>query len=79
MPSARALAWFDRLTWALIYGGLLLLVLGIATGGSHLIAGWSLGVVGAVVAAAGFAMIGVRSQLRETPDTDTQSTSGKPP
>lgn len=77
--TPRALAWFDRLTWALIYGGLLMLVLGIATGNVHLIAGWSLGVVGGAVAAAGFILIGVRSRLRETPPADTQSTSGKTP
>jgi hypothetical protein len=56
---------------------LLMVVLGVATGGAHLIAGWSLGVVGGIAAAAGFILIGVRSRLRETPTTDAQPTSGK--
>jgi hypothetical protein len=77
MASVRALAWIDRLIWILIYGGLLMVVLGVATGGAHLIAGWSLGVVGGIAAAAGFILIGVRSRLRETPTTDAQPTSGK--
>lgn len=75
--APRALAWFDRLVWALIYGGLLTLVLGIASGGEHRIAGWSLGVVGGVAAAAGFILIWVRSRLREDAAAPSQKTEGK--
>jgi hypothetical protein len=75
--APRALAWFDRLVWTLIYGGLLTLVLGIASGDEHRIAGWSLGVVGGVAAAAGFILIWVRSRLREDAPASTQKTEGK--
>jgi hypothetical protein len=74
MASAKALAWIERLAWIYIYGGLFAVVLGIATGGVHVIAGWSLGVVGAVVVVAGVVLIVVRSRLHETPGPGAQST-----
>ena len=58
-PYARLEAWI----WALIYGGLLLLVLGLATGRESAAVGWSLAVPGAVVAAVGVVLIYVRSRL----------------
>lgn len=67
MASARALAWLDRLIWTLLYGGILALILGLATGADHLVAGWSLGVIGAVAAAGGVVLLWVRSRVRETP------------
>lgn len=69
MASPRALAWLDRVTWILVYGGLLTLVLGIATGGSRRIAGWSLGMLGGAAAAAGLVLIWVRSRLHDPSDT----------
>ena len=74
MASSRTLAWLDGAAWALIYGGLIALVLGIATSGVHLVAGWSLGAVGAVAAVAGVVVIVVRSRLREDPGPGAQST-----
>ncbi|HZY18538.1 MAG TPA: hypothetical protein VFE82_08650 [Ramlibacter sp.] len=74
MASARALAWVERLVWILIYGGLFGVVLGIATGGAHLVAGWSLGVLGGIAVAAGLVLIWVRSRLRETTPPGAQST-----
>lgn len=73
MASARALARLDALTWTLIYGGLFAIVLGIATGNAHLVAGWSLGVIGACAVVAGTVLIVVRSRLRETPPPGAQS------
>ncbi len=64
MASEREVAWVERLVWILIYGGLLLVVLGIATHEAHLIAGWSLGTIGAMAAAAGVVLIWVRSRMR---------------
>ena len=63
MASARTLKRLDALIWSLIFGGLLVLVLGIATHGEARIAGWSLSVLGIVTAAAGFILIYVRSRL----------------
>ena len=73
MPSTRALARLDALTWVLIYGGLFGIVLGIVTHGAHLVAGWSLGVLGVIAVVAGIVLIGVRSRLRETPVPGAQS------
>ena len=72
--TRRALEWFDRLVWTLIYGGLLTLVVGVASGETRLVAGWSLGVVGGAVAAAGFILIWVRSRLREDPAPSSAQT-----
>jgi hypothetical protein len=80
MASAKALALIERLAWIYIYGGLFAIVLGIATGGVHVIAGWSLGVVGSIAVTAGVVLIVVRSRLHETPDPGAESsgtTQGK--
>ncbi|TFZ00915.1 hypothetical protein EZ313_21015 [Ramlibacter henchirensis] len=79
MASARALAWVERLVWLLIYGGLFAVILGLATGGAHLIAGWSLGVLGGIAVAAGVVLIWVRSRLRETPPGGAQSSDERQP
>ena len=67
MASKRALARLDSLVWILIFGGLLTLVLGIATHGEAVIAGWSLSVLGGIATGAGIVLIWVRSRLREDP------------
>ena len=74
MASARALAWLDGVAWMLIYGGCIGLILGVATGEAHLVAGWSLGVLGGVAVAAGVVLILVRSRLKLTPGAGAQST-----
>jgi hypothetical protein len=79
MASARALAWVERLAWILIYGGLSAVILGLATGGAHRMAGWSLGVPGGIAVAAGIVLIVVRARLRETPPGGAQSSDNNPP
>jgi hypothetical protein len=69
MASARTLARLDALIWAMIFGGLLVLVLGIASHDEARIAGWSLSILGAIVAAVGFVLIYVRSRLPEDAKT----------
>lgn len=54
--------------WVLIYGGLLTLVLGIATRRNDEAVGWPVIVIGAIVAVAGFALIWVRSRMSEHHD-----------
>jgi hypothetical protein len=66
MPSAKALAWLERLIWTLIYAGLLALVLGLATRAREAVVGWTLIVAGAFVAVGGIVLIWVRSRLRQT-------------
>ena len=67
MATAQNLQRLHKLIWVLIYGGLLALVLGIATARTDDAVGWSLMVVGGIVAAVGVVLIGVRARLR--PDT----------
>jgi hypothetical protein len=72
MASARTLARLDALIWTLIFVGLLVLVLGVASHDEARIAGWSLSVLGALAAGAGFVLIFVRSRL---PEDDPSKTS----
>jgi hypothetical protein len=53
----------EALAWVLLYGGLLLLVLGLAVGRAQATLGWSLVAVGAVVAAVGVLLIWIRSKM----------------
>ena len=63
MANDRTLARLDAAAWALIYGGLFLLVLGIASHRQTAVGGWFLSVVGALVAIAGVVLIVVRARL----------------
>ena len=67
MATNESLARIERWAWILIYGGLLTLVLGLAARSSHLAAGWTLIVLGGVVAAVGPILIYVRSRMRQRP------------
>ena len=58
-PHARLEKWI----WTLIYGGLFLLILGIATGRASEALGWSLATPGVLLAVAGVVLIYVRSRL----------------
>jgi vacuolar-type H+-ATPase subunit I/STV1 len=62
--SNKSIARLQQLIWVLIYGGLLTLVLGLSVqrAGGHSL-GWYLVFGGGLVAAAGFALIYVRSRL----------------
>ena len=62
-PHARLEKWI----WILIYGGLFLLVLGIATGREDQTLGWAMAVPGAAVALVGVVLIYVRSRLKDSP------------
>ncbi|MDP3760392.1 MAG: hypothetical protein Q8R01_07745 [Ramlibacter sp.] len=66
MASPRTVAWIERLIWTLIYGGLFTAVIGLATRSRDAASGWSLIVLGAVVAAVGVVLIWVRSRLDKT-------------
>jgi hypothetical protein len=63
MPSARTLAWIERLAWILLYGGLFTVVLGLATLGRHDPVAWSLIVAGSVATVGGAVLIWVRSRF----------------
>ena len=68
-PSAdavpgKSVARLHALIWVLIYGGLLTLVLGLSVQRTDDTLGWSMVVMGALVAALGFALIYVRSRIK---------------
>jgi hypothetical protein len=53
----------ETLAWVLLYGGLLLVVLGLAVQRLDDALGWPLAVLGALAAGAGVVLIGVRSRM----------------
>ena len=61
--SNKAVARLQALIWILIYGGLLTLVLGLSVQRLDDAIGWSMVVLGGIVAAAGAVLVYVRSRL----------------
>ena len=53
----------EALVWVLVYGGLLLLCLGLFTARSNADLGWLLGMAGGAIAAVGVVLIYVRSRM----------------
>lgn len=64
MPSARTIAWVERLIWILIYAGLFSFVLGLAMLPAHEPTAWTLIVLAALLVPAGVVLIWVRSRLK---------------
>lgn len=64
MATSLTLQRLHKLIWVLIYGGLLALVLGIATARTDDALGWTLIVGGGVLAAVGVVLILVRARLK---------------
>ncbi len=63
----------DKLIWVLIYGGLLVVCLGVFVKRSAAGLGWTLIGLGAVVAAAGAALVWVRSRMAEPETQDKEA------
>lgn len=57
----------QSLIWVLIYGGLLTLVLGLSMERLDDAIGWSMVVIGGIIAAVGFVLIYVRSRINVGP------------
>jgi VIT1/CCC1 family predicted Fe2+/Mn2+ transporter len=57
-------ATLEKWIWILIYGGLFLLILGIATGRADEVLGWFMAVPGVTLAVVGVVLIYVRSRLK---------------
>lgn len=66
MPQARTLARIETLTWVLIYGGLLVAILGGFTAELDRPLAATLIGVGLALAVMGVVLIGVRAKLRAT-------------
>ncbi|WP_219220553.1 hypothetical protein [Variovorax boronicumulans] len=60
-------ASLEKWTWLLIYGGLFVLILGIATSRTDTVLGWSLATPGALAAAVGVLLIYLRSRIKDKP------------
>ena len=66
MANAKQLKRLQNLIWILIYAGLLTLVLGLFTERSDDTLGWSMVIMGGLVAAVGVVLIFVRARLQPT-------------
>ena len=64
MTSISNLKRMQQLTWVLIYGGLLTLVLGVSVRRTDDALGWTLLAVGAMVALAGFVLVLMRARMK---------------
>ena len=64
MQTTKPHATLEKWIWILIYGGLFLLILGIATARNDATIGWAMAVPGALAAIAGAVLIYVRSRLK---------------
>ena len=65
MTSERTISRIQTWVWVLIYGGLLILVLGLATARTDATLGWIMVGVGAVLAVAGAVLVWVRSRMKQ--------------
>ena len=65
--SNKSVARLQSLIWILIYGGLLTLVLGLSVQRIDDAIGWSMVVIGGIIAAAGCVLIYVRSRINVGP------------
>ncbi len=64
MTSERTISRIQTWIWILIYGGLLILALGLATARTDAILGWIMVAVGTVLAVTGAALVWVRSRMK---------------
>jgi hypothetical protein len=65
--KTKAHATLEKWIWILIYGGLFMLILGIATGRTNEGLGWSMAVPGVAIAIVGVVLIYIRSRLKDSP------------
>jgi vacuolar-type H+-ATPase subunit I/STV1 len=70
--TPRGIARLDALIWVLIYAGLFMVILGVASARAHPPTAWTLGILGTVLALAGAILIPVRARLREDPAPGSQ-------
>lgn len=64
-PSTMKASTIDKFTWPLIYGGILLLLLGIATVSADAALGWAIAIAGSVLAVIGVFTIYLRSRIKD--------------
>jgi hypothetical protein len=66
MERQKALDWLGRMIWILVYGGLILLIVGYRTLAESATAGWALMIAGAVITVLGFFLIWMRSRIPDS-------------
>jgi energy-converting hydrogenase Eha subunit E len=66
MTTPKPHATLEKWIWILIYVGLFMLVIGIATGRAEAGLGWALAVPGVALAAVGVVLIYVRSRYKDS-------------
>ena len=64
LATSPAVKRLEKITWLLIYGGLLVLLVGIFTLRQDEVVGWITVGVGSLAAITGFVLIYVRSRIR---------------
>jgi hypothetical protein len=74
MATAQTMERIEKLIWVLAYGGLILLVLGLATTRLDAVTGWVLVVAGGVIALSGFVLIPVRARMRTADSAQSKPT-----
>ena len=65
MTAKRIETW----VWVLVYGGLILLALGLSVRSGDASLGWGIAAVGVVLALIGAVLVWVRSRMKETKGT----------
>ena len=65
MTASKSNATLEKWIWILIYGGLFMIIIGVATGRSEEVLGWSLAVPGGVLTGVGVVLIYVRSRSKD--------------
>ena len=65
MNSPVSQVWVERLAWIFLYGGLLVLVLGVFVTREARVTGTALEIAGSLAAAAGVALIWIRSRMKQ--------------
>ena len=79
MASAKSLARLDAAAWTLIYGGLVVLIIGLTLRTQNQpVLGWTMVGGGAAAALAGAGLIALRSRLREPGASSPNPRKGTP-
>lgn len=63
MSTTTSKTWVDRSAWVLLYGGLLVLILGVFVAREASVTGCALEIAGSIAAAAGVLLIWIRSRM----------------
>jgi hypothetical protein len=67
MATAKPHATLEKWIWILIYAGLFMFIIGIATGRADAGFGWALAVPGVALTVVGIVLIYVRSRFKDSP------------